>query len=326
MENTQALSFGSNSINVVANIEKLAAIEREAIESLVDQSPEEVLVTRRNAKMLSSTAWRVECACDAEIVSRAENRRKGRGFVDIEAVGVMSAVRKRAKQIGVTPTTVFKNAQIHRLITAFESAHPEKTTSLRVMLDERGYFVSALTAADPVAALSIFISKKQTLSRFRVTDSKRFLLREGLTKKAITTQALSEAREQVGLTGRAAEIDHVIEVISQVRANVIPACPNPDIRRIHESYIEELDNYTEEVLFNKDVALVLRRAWKMGNKREQEMSNATGFPVDVVHREMLLLSRSGEFTLIMSAEPFWHLNGEPLPREERKCVKQTKQA
>lgn len=314
--NASSTAIAFPAATLLSQAERLAKIEREVIAHLPDQDLDEVLSTRANAKLLSETAWRIECACDAQIVSGAKSMRgKGRNG-EAKELGVTAAVRKQAKKAGCTPATVFKNAQIFKLIQQAESASPEMSTALRV-LNERKYFVVALTAADPVGALKIFIEKKSTLPRFRTTDAERLLSRLGITKKQVNQTVITNVRKTIShLSTREEEIDHIYKVIELIKLSVIPECSNPEIIRLHESYIEDLTDHLTEDLFNADAAAALRRAWSLGNHNDKQLAKATGFPEDVVHREMKMLERAGQFLLIPRTEPpKWHKIGEPVPPE-----------
>lgn len=317
---SSALAFPSPAaLSHADHAQRLENIERDVIARLADQSLDEILETRQNAKLLSETSWRIECACDAHAIAAAKNMR-GRGPAgDTEGRGVMAAARRQAKKAGCTPSYIFKNAQIFKLIQQIESASPEKSTGLRI-LNERKYFVVALKAADPLAALDLFIEKKRTLSRFRTTDAERLLERQGLTKKSVSSAAVDAARQSIPeLSTRVKEVEHINATIEMIREDVIPKCTNSEVVRIHESYIEELRDYMGEELFDQDAAVALRRAWRLGNHWESQLGKATKFPLDVIHREMRLLGSLGEFIQVPQAvgstDIHWHKVGEPLPPE-----------
>lgn len=314
-EPSSALSFPAATL--LSHAARLTQIELDVISKLPGLDIDQVLQTRANSKLLSETAWRIECACDAQIIASARNMRNTGRAGDREGLGKMSAVRRQSKKAGCTPQTIFKNAQIFRLIQQAESANPEMTTSLRI-LNERKYFVAALTAADPLSALYLFIEKKKTLSRFRTTDAERLLEREGLTKKAVLSSAISNARDSIPeLSTRAAELEHIEQTMELIRGQ-IDKCTSPEIVRVHESYIEDLRDYMTEYLFDIDASTALRRAWALGNHNNRQLAKATGFTEDVVLREMRMMASAGHFILIPRTEPpKWHKVGEPLPPELR---------
>jgi len=200
-----------------------------------------------------------------------------------------------------------------------ENRYPEN--NILQILDEKGFYIAALSAADPITALRVFTDKKTSLNRFRVSDAVRYLERNGLTKKAITIKALQNARETVPiLTARKVDIQHIMDVIDHLKSTIIPKCPNEHVKRIHKDYLEELDSYLRQDLFDEDVALTLKLAFIHGAHREDELSRATGFPVDVVHREMGLLSAIGDFIKVpggSGTSQRWHRVGDPLPPELR---------
>lgn len=295
----------------------LTDIETNIFKDLTTQDDDEVMVSRRKAKELGKAAWRIEAACDAQIVTRAQAKKPLGGSRTKSGV-VMAAVRKRAKEIQCTPRYIFRNAAIFNLIREVESI-PENTTNVSV-LDERGFYNTALMAADPKAAVLLFARKKLSTKRFRVTDALRLLEREGLTKKAAVKNAINLAR-QTGevLAERQTEIDHINSVINYVRENVFCDCPSDEISRIHLAYIEELQEYIQEFLFDEDAGKALELAWLSGKQDEVGLSKATGFPLDTVSHEMKMLYGLGKFIPIPNTSPQrWHKVGHNLPPELRR--------
>jgi hypothetical protein len=320
-EQNNALALLPRNSSPTTEMDRLSRVEKQVILSLGRQSEDEILITRRGAKRLGGTAWRIEVACDAELVARASlaRARRGRGNRDLSKRGVTASVAKKAKVLGCTPNHILKNAQIFRLMDDAENRFPEN--NILQILDEKGFYVAALSAADPLTALKVFAEKKVSSSRFRVSDAVRYLERNELTKKAITVKALQNARETVPiLTARKLDIQHIIEVMGYLKITIIPKCPNDEVKRIHKEYLEELDSYLRQDLFDEDVALTLKLAFIHGAHREDELSRATGFPVDVIHREMGLLSAIGDFIKVpggSGTSQRWHRVGDPLPPELR---------
>jgi len=297
----------------LSNTEKLHAIETEVIRNLESQSEDEILEVRRRSKILGKTAWKIEVACDAQILSRAENMRKAPGWKrtwkgDVGGRGVTAAVRKRAKALGVTPNTIFKNAAIFRLIKSVESDNPDNTKSLGI-LDEKSYFHAALTAADPKTALLTFAEEKKVRKRFRVSDAYRYLEKHCLTRKAVTTKVVQSARAEISkLSRRNLEIQHVLDCISKTQAN-IKLCPSSEVNRIHQDYIDELRFYIEGDLFMEDLAVLLKRSISKGNKTSDQMSKDVGLPIDVVEREISLLATVSHLVRVPGTTPQeWSIN------------------
>ena len=302
------------------HLERLAQVEQEVISDLPNQTDEQIIETRTRAKLLGKTAWRIECACDAQFVERAEKVKSGRGNVDVDSIGVMAIVTKRAKQLNCTPSTVYNNAKIHRLIEAAKqvagNVFSEKTIS--DTLDEKGFFTAALSAVNPIEALQKFTEKRIADSRFSVTDAFRLLEQTGETKKLATLRALNAART--------AERDDVVNALREARKKIQEEiiAPFPDTElaeRIFGDCIQTINEELEEA-DDEDVAKALRLAWDRGFKTEPELSKFTGFPLEVVSRVMGKLSELGEFILVRKTNVSetgrrWHKVGEDLPAELR---------
>jgi len=292
----------------------LSNLVPEVIADLKGQSEEELLKTRKQAHVLDESAWRVQCACDAEFVDRAVKLKGGRGLRDVAAIGVKAAIARRAKQIGCTPRTVERNAQIFRLME-------ETSDSGIACLTEKKFFVAALTAADPARAVVLFVQRKQTNHRFKPSDAFRLLAAEGLTKRAHNEKALAKVRETV-LSGRADQIEHLKRVIVLVKETILPDCHDDDAQRIHESYLSDLEDHLVFIV-DEDTSTALRESWDRGKHWEHEMVEDTGFAPDTVSRIMVLMEESGEFIRVpvRNAGPNkikWHKVGEPLPVELRR--------
>lgn len=308
-------------VNFQTHLERLEQVEQEVISDLPNQTDEQILDTRQRARLLGKTAWRIECACDAQFVERAEKVKSGRGNIDIDSIGVMAIVTKRAKQLGCTPSTVYNNAKIHRLIEAAKqftgNVFSEKTIS--EALDEKGFFTAALSAVNPIDALQKFTEKRILDHNFSVTDAVRLLEDAGETKKLATLRALSEART--------ADRDEVVNALREARKKIQEeiVAPFPDTelaQRIFGDCLSTIDEELEEA-FDEDAAKALSLAWDRGFKTEAELSKFTGFPLEVVSRVMGKMGELGEFILVRKtnalSEPTrrWHKVGEPLPPEMR---------
>lgn len=292
-------------------LSNLANLVPEVIADLARQSDDDVLNTRKQARVLDESYWRVECACDAEFVERAVKLKGGRGLRDVNAVGAKAAIARRAKQIGVTPRTVERNAQVFRLM--------EETSDREIAcLTEKHFFVAALTAADPAKAVDRFIERKGEGLRFKVSDAYRLLASEGLTKKQHNQKALTKIRESKQLSGRAEQIAHLQRTIATVNSEILPDCHDEDILRIHESYLEELQDHLN-LMVDDDVATALRASWDKGKHWEHEIVQDTGFAADTVSRIMKLLGADGEFIPVPGGsanQTRWHKAGVlPLPAE-----------
>lgn len=302
------------------HLERLEQVEQEVISDLPNQTEDQIVDTRLRARLLGKTAWRIECACDAQFVERAEKVKSGRGNVDSNAIGVMAIVAKRAKQIGCTPITVYKNAQIHRLIEAAKvttgNVFSEKTIS--DSLDEKGFFTVALSADNPIEAIQNFTQKKIEDSRFSVGDASRLLESTGSTRKLASLRAVNAART----ADREQILSALREAKKKIQEEIIATFPDSELaERIFGSCLSDIDEELEEA-FDEDAAKAFRLAWDRGFQTEAQLSKFTGFPLDVVSRVMGRLSAEGEFILVRRTDLSedvrrWYKVGEAMPPEMR---------
>lgn len=291
---------------LLATVAKLSVIEKEIFHSLDNQSEAEILDTRKQSKIAGRFAWRVEVACDAQIVLRARQHKMRGKTNGMAEVGVAAAVRKRAKEIGCTRNLIFKNARIFELIQEAENGNTENTFLLQE-LDEKGYYLAALNAVDPKAALLLFASKKKELKRFRVSDAFRILSTLGLTNKAASLKAVGSIRT--------APRKEVFDYLKKVKA-LLTDCPDTEtFNRLLGDCLLDVNDQIEE-MFEEDVSKALKKHWSESCNTEESLSVQTGFPIEIVSRK---LATSESFIKIPNSTPQrWHKVGQPLPPELRK--------
>lgn len=306
---TTAIAFPRAVPQLLATVEKLEIMEREVLMSLATQSDEEILDTRRKSKLAGRFAWRIEAACDAQIIARAKRLKGGRGIKDDDEAGINSAVRRRSKIIGCTPNTIKVNARIFHLMQAAETSNNGNTSLLQI-LDEKGFYIAALSAIDEQAALVLFAQKKSEPKRFRVADAFRLLVKLGLTKKVASSKGIRQIRT--------ASRDKIFAYLKKLKT-VLLDCPDTDtFDRVLQDCYTDVDDQIKE-MFEDDVCTSLREAHQLGNHNEDQLSRATEFPLEVVSRLMLVMGEDGEFIKVpCTGSQRWHKVGDPLPEELRR--------
>lgn len=320
LPSTQVLPFTSStntsSLSLTPYLEQLARLDIATLETLSQHDENAVLDIRYQAKQLEKYRWRIEVACDAAIWTQTEQAKRGRGNKDVDAVGILAAVAKKAKAIGVTPATIYRNRQIFKLLLDVQNASLEH--NVLDILEEKGYYDIALSAADPLAALNTFAEKKVTLPRFRVTDAQRYLKAQGQTKQAVALKAVEHIREEEGtLSERQALLAHIATAKEIIKSQIIDKCPDGEFKeRFWDDLILSLTEEGDE-LFNQDAGEALVKAWTEGAHREDEMAEKTGLPLAEVSR--LMDSMKGDFILVQprnvderSQYRLWHKAGEPF--------------
>ena len=148
------------------NVDTFTSALIKRIPTLAD---DDVIQTRERASNMGKAAWRIECACDAEIIKRTQARR-GRGNVDAEGVGVMATVFSVAADAGVSPQTILRNAQIHK---TFFGGREENTLNVESILEDKSFYIKALSASDPHAAIEMIAENKSANPFYSARDAER---------------------------------------------------------------------------------------------------------------------------------------------------------
>lgn len=163
-----------------AAIDWMNEIERradEVIEALPQRTDEEVIEIRTSARTVGRASWRIEAACDAEILDRTKLK-GGRGQKDVEGVGVVATVKRVAAELGVSPRTIFDNARIHNTFFAPQMDADACTTfadGTDDHLEEKEYYKAALASPDPRETLEYFARQKAENPRFSTGDAWRIV-------------------------------------------------------------------------------------------------------------------------------------------------------
>lgn len=158
----------ARSQNAVARILHLShTLEqtRDAFLALLPEADDETVIeVRMSARSVGVWAWLIECACDAELVRRTA-KRAGRSKKDTNGEGRMAALGQQAYADGKSVRTIERNAQI---INTFGA---EKIVTHGENLRDKGFFIAALSAPDPLKAIEMFEEAKTENAFFEVQDA-----------------------------------------------------------------------------------------------------------------------------------------------------------
>lgn len=305
-QNTQALS------KIFSHLNKLERLETDVIGLLPELSDDEVMETRSYSRLLGKSAWKIECACDAEIWKRTKAA-CGRGNKDVDEEGILAAVNKRAGEIGCSARTVYNNGKI------FDTFKDEIVATDFNHLDEKTFYLAALAAPDPHKALEDFAAKKLDDSTFSTRDAwkeaksaKKALYEK---KNELAYKANNETRKS--LRGMFNAIRLYLEQQREAVAKLDSKLASSTIG----SWIQEIVDQ-EDVWFVEDAKEAAVKAWRNGNTREDHMATALGLPLPEMHRIMKDLEEQGVFERSRQrgtdqargpGQQLWHLVGEPIP-------------
>lgn len=248
---------------VIHQIHKLEAIEQDVIGLLPKLSDDEVMETRTTARLLFASAWKIEIACDNEIWDRTEKAVRGRGNKDVDEKGIMAAVNKRAEELGCGASTILKNAQIFKRF--------KNTLTSESHLDEKGFFLAALSAPDPDAAIEDFSQKKLDNPYFRVTDA----WKQVETQKENAKQARERVAGGIRDTLQDLMIAHIDKSIA-LQQQLKLECPLRRIGdRLYDSMIEDLEDVKQNIQL-ENVETAIERAIKDGYGTILDLAGFTG--------------------------------------------------
>lgn len=181
------------------------AIDRRAddvIRDLPGRDDYEILEIRNSARALGRAAWRIEAACDASLLDRVKLK-GGRGRRDVDEQGVDAAVRRVAAEVGVTPRTIYQNAQIHNTFFAETDEREIRSIENGTLdhLEEKEYYKAALRSPDPHETLEYFARQKASDPNFSTGDAWRVV--KGRTIPALDSELPAIADQQVMIAWRA---------------------------------------------------------------------------------------------------------------------------
>lgn len=291
----------------------LEGIRDEFIPLLPELSDKKIIEIRGTARIIGVWAWVVECACDAETLSRIEAKKGGRGNKDEDEEGRLATVRQQAYRDGKGVSTFYLNAQI------FNTFGLETILAHGNTLQEKGFWVAALAAPDPIEAVETFAEKKADNPFMEVQEAKNEIdpLRQKHDKakrefvEAFRTIARKTVGEWIRFTARPA--------IEQLKTS----CPDTKLIKFWDDMDSQLAE-REEAMLIEDAEPALILAWEKGYRTESQMCDFTGLLRLEVRDTMLSLQEKGYFVEQRQAwKPSkargprvkeWKWTGKPFPQ------------
>ena len=226
---------------------RMGEFESSVLKRLKTASDARLLLARAHAGELKGAAWRIECACDAELLRR-EHAKRGRGNKDTEGAGPKAAVALLARALGCNPRTIERNAQIYNELLADERV--KASADVHAVLDEKSFFEIALRARSPFRALKRMARLKTKNPAFSARDARRLVERMNGETDA----------PRAGLADRSVKV-HIEHVIRVIETDFSQNAPKPElVKRYYSEWLDdmhyELDNLNERQI--RDQVLI---AW-----------------------------------------------------------------
>lgn len=262
----------------------LEGIRDQFIPLLPELSDKKIIEIRGAARIVGVWSWIVECACDAETLSRVDARKGGRGNKDEEQEGRLATIRQQAYRDGKGVSTLYQNAQI------FNTFGLETILAHGNTLQEKGFWVAALSAPDPIEAVETLAEKKSDNPFLEVQDAAAEIdpLREKHEKakrefvETFRTVPRKAVGEWIKLTARPA--------VGQLKRD----CPDPKLAKFWNDMDSQLAE-REEAMLIEDAEVALFYAWEKGYVTEPQMCDFTGLLRLEIHTTMLSLQEKGYF-------------------------------
>jgi len=144
---------------------------------------EQVKMTYCYAQEIGKAAWRVECAANAEILRRVQQRAWQRN-----GDGVAATLASVAADLGVSPRTIYRDAQIHN--SFFEGNKSENIVRADNVLQDKQFYKVALTSDNPLQTIEMLTDRKSANPFYTAGEAYQDVKRE---KREARDNVLSEA-------------------------------------------------------------------------------------------------------------------------------------
>jgi len=133
---------------------------------LPTMTDEQVKMTHSYAQEVGKAAWRVECAANAEILKRVQERAWQRN-----GDGVVATLASVAYDLGVSPRTMYQDAQIHK--SFFEKDSSENIARACNVLHDKQFYKIAISSTVPQETLEKMAAKKSENPFYSASDAFR---------------------------------------------------------------------------------------------------------------------------------------------------------
>jgi|GEM_PF-981964 len=161
----------------------IEAKSESVIALLPTMTDEQVKMTHTYAQEVGKAAWRVECAANAEILKRVQQRAWQRN-----GDGVVATLASVAYDLGVSPRTMYQDAQIHN--SFFERTCSENIARACNVLQDKQFYKVALASDNPRQTLEVLTDRKAANPFYTASEAYQDMKRE---KQKARDDVLNEA-------------------------------------------------------------------------------------------------------------------------------------
>lgn len=277
-----------NARGVIARIIDLCHTLEDSRDAVIEALPhlpdDGVIEVRMTARLVGVYAWVIEAAADAEMFARVEAKKGGRGNVDEEEAGKVAAANQQAYLDGKSRATVYRNAQI---INTFGK---ETILTHGNTLQDKGFWITALSAPDPHEAIEIFVEKKTEDPFWEVQDARREI--DVITGKHDETKRLFN--EKVTTVGRKAACDWLRLTAEPELDKLATSCPFPALANIFRDAQQECRE-ASNALFLQNAQECVLYLWSKGRNTIDQLVAFTCLPRIEIVRVLEKLADKGYF-------------------------------
>lgn len=251
-------------------------------------------------RLCGGRGWRYDVALDAALVDVGYAKR-GRGNVDVHGVGIRSAMRRQAKALHVSLSTIEKNVRI------FNTFFKNGVTCYDNLLDKT-YFLQALRTSNPKKTIRYFDEQVKKNPEFFVTNAKRYADQQRIKREKVNQSAVS---------GKNSPLENHILWAKKEILRIKAMCPDRKFgERFYAPLLEDLDDHLS-FMAEKNAESLCRMAWDRGYHREAQIAESTALDRKTVAAAMLRLSDAEEFWEVKESthghhDKRWQKSGVPL--------------
>lgn len=301
----QSIEITGSSQIFLDQVSQTGQITASLLQDLVNIADDEIVELRLTARKLGIYAWVLECACDAEIWERHKPFRGSPGKPDTEGVGIVAAIRVRAREVDCNPKTIQSNYRIYRTF------REQLNESLPIIPEKDFYSIALKYKENPTDALNLFINERQKDPYFKPADARRLLARKMADEKISHSETVTDDNDVK---------QHISSVITKINDFKREAPDKRLITSYYEEWCRQLSEYLEDYSLSINEEKVFR-AIERGHHKESQIAAYSQLPIRTVSLILNELEQRGECESVTQRGEtevargghikLWHRIGEP---------------